>query len=220
MKPNTAADFWRKINVAGPVVDRMNTPCRVWTAARFTSGYGRFNWSNGSVYAHRFAWERINGPIPPGLDVLHRCDNRLCTFADPDPLVSHLFLGSPADNAADMVAKGRQARGERHVSRVHPERVPRGSRHGSRTKPDRLARGDCNGSRLHPERLARGEAQWSAKLTEADVTEIRRVYGAGGVRQVDLGARFGVSQAIVSKIVRGVLWRHVRAPCVDVNRSG
>jgi hypothetical protein len=42
-----------------------------------------------------------NGPVPDGLFVLHRCDNRLCVNPD------HLFLSTQADNVRDMVAKGR-----------------------------------------------------------------------------------------------------------------
>ena len=46
-----------------------------------------------------------NGPIAAGFVLCHRCDVRLCV----NPV--HLFLGVNADNIADMVAKGRQARG-------------------------------------------------------------------------------------------------------------
>jgi hypothetical protein len=64
------------------------------------------------VKAHRRAWELARGPIPEGMSVLHRCDNRICV----EP--THLFLGDAADNMRDMAAKGRAAgsrrRGERH----------------------------------------------------------------------------------------------------------
>jgi hypothetical protein len=46
----------------------------------------------------------------------------------------------------------------------------------------------------------------AAKLTEADVAEIRRLYVAGGVSQESLGRRFGVTQAAISAVVRGRTW--------------
>ena len=47
----------------------------------------------------------------------------------------------------------------------------------------------------------------SAKLTAADVHEIRRAYRPG--TQSELAARFGVSQVQVGRIVRGERWRGV-----------
>lgn len=53
--------------------------------------------------AHRVAWALCHGSLP-ALHVLHRCDVPLCV----NPV--HLFLGTQADNMADMQAKGRRHR--------------------------------------------------------------------------------------------------------------
>jgi len=56
---------------------------------------------NGANLAHRWMWQQVNGPIPAGLYVCHRCDNPPC--CNPD----HLFLGTPTDNMRDAMKKGR-----------------------------------------------------------------------------------------------------------------
>jgi hypothetical protein len=139
----------------------------------------------GVLKAHRVAWTLTHGEIPEGQSVCHSCDNPPC--CNPD----HLFLGTPADNAADMVRKGRTASGDRNGSRTHPARVPRGDRHHSRT---------------HPEALPRGEKHPNAKITREQVAQIRAALGAG-VFQEEIASRFGISQTMVSKIKRGLSWR-------------
>lgn len=84
----------------------LTVPCREASGSR-RNGYGRvYLGSNGgrSIYvsAHRWAWERANGPIPEGLEVCHHCDNKPCIE------VRHLFLGTGMDNARDRWSKGRR----------------------------------------------------------------------------------------------------------------
>lgn len=152
--------------------ERQPNGCLEWQRYRHpTSGYGqigRGRREEGIVGTHRAAWEVTHGPIPDGLDVLHRCDNPPC--CDPD----HLFLGTDADNSADKVAKGRQAR---------------------------------------------GAALPQTKLSDAQVTEIRRRYDRrfgppkrGGRRSNarELAAEFGVTEAYVMQLVHGHFRKNTR----------
>lgn len=87
-----------------PKVIRSKDGCWGWTGSRTSLGYGRLTLGGKRGYierASRVSWMLHFGAIPEGMQVLHRCDNPPCSRPD------HLFLGTQADNVADMWAKGR-----------------------------------------------------------------------------------------------------------------
>lgn len=72
--------FWMKVVIKGP------DECWPWIGAlsgKPTKPYGKLfigreHGRSVTVYAHRFADELANGPIPEGIEVDHLCNNGLC----------------------------------------------------------------------------------------------------------------------------------------------
>lgn len=97
--------FWFKVNKSGPrPVGRPNLgECWLWLGA-VAGGYGRFAPANRvGVQAHRFAYELVIGPIPPGLVLDHLCNVQLCVNPQ------HLDPTTQREN----VARGSSPIGER-----------------------------------------------------------------------------------------------------------
>lgn len=128
--------------------------CWDWQGSVLFNGYGRYRrrW-----YTHRYAYEETHGEIPAGKHILHKCDRPICVNPQ------HLYAGTPADNARDMVSRRRHRMGSQKAM---------------------------------------------AKLTEADVPEIRRRLAAGETQKA-IAADYGIHRVTLGKLARGLIWKHV-----------
>jgi hypothetical protein len=186
--------------------------CWVWEGVR-SDGYGVLYDSDTKRQerTHRLSYALAYGPIPVGLYVLHRCDNPPCVRPD------HLFLGTHLDNIADMVAKGRVARGERnawaqlteaavvYIRTSRDSGVPAAVLAAEIGVSERTIRKVDVGLRwahVGPPRQHRVARVLTAEI----VAEIRRRHAAGGVTQKALAAEFGVGRGAVQHVIAGDRW--------------
>lgn len=177
-------------------------------------GYGKFAVNGQPERAHRFSLILSGVELRPGQLCLHRCDVPSCV----NP--SHLFVGTHKDNTRDMMLKGRARFGSNAgviIDRFTVEQVIECyERHGSlRRAAEELG---CSKPGLHKflttngyeftNRALRGCEIGTAVVDEVLVKKIRERY-AQGVSQRIVGKEFGVTQGLVSRVVRRVTWAWV-----------
>ena len=184
--------FWKKVKKGA------SDECWLWTGTREPRGYGKiaddYDSDTGFVplAAHRVSWELHNGSIPPGLCVLHKCDNPSCV----NP--KHLFLGTNKDNSQDMVRKGRASPGgtTRLFGDLNPmRRIPSLAK---RNYENMAKRGTAFGGRIK-----------TTKLHDSDIRQIR-MDRQSGVSLGELAVRFHVDPSTISLICNRKRWKHVR----------
>ena len=94
--------FWAKVG-KGP-------DCWLWLGAPSGAGYGMIKHGGRPQYAHRVSYEVNVGPIPDGMQVDHKCRNRMCV----NP--KHLRVVTDGENKQNLVAHADSRSGIRGVS--------------------------------------------------------------------------------------------------------
>lgn len=102
-------DSHRRITADDVLLDRIEktATCWVWTGQKNAAGYGTISIGGIARMAHRKVYERLVGPIPEGLNLLHSCDNPICV----NP--AHLRPGTQKENIQDAVDRRRLCWGEK-----------------------------------------------------------------------------------------------------------
>jgi HNH endonuclease len=106
---------------------RTPTGCLEYIGARRVPGRRIINHNGRNWQVYRLAYELTVGPIPPGMNINHHCDNPICIE------ISHLYVGTQAENIQDSIRRGRKARGsqaswaklnEAQVLEIYAARAP------------------------------------------------------------------------------------------------
>jgi hypothetical protein len=212
--------------------------CIEWTGqvnagGRAIANLPRRGSKHRSLYAYRVTWALAKGDIPAGLLLCHHCDNPLCVN------VAHLFLGTAADNARDMVEKGRNVLpdpryGMDHHSAKHDDALVQRVRElwvtgrfdtyadlgvvvgvGRATVRSWVTGSTRGPSSADPALPIRSASHPRGRLSDEQVAEILRRYRppANGVQgnAIELAREFYITPQYVAQLAKGQ-WRRTTKP--------
>lgn len=87
--------------------------CWTWTGAIQSKGYGSFHHDGRRQSTHRLAYALLVGPIPPGLQIDHLCDNkRCCNPAHLEPVTGKTNCERTAAALKTMCKHGHRLEGD------------------------------------------------------------------------------------------------------------
>lgn len=153
MRKSEADRFWEKVD--------KSDDCWEWTAYRL-NGYGRFGVGgareNGGriVFAHRWAYEHLVGPIPDGMHLDHLCRNPPCVNPD------HLEPVTPKENSLRGLSPWARNARKTHCPQGHPY-DDENTIYGGYTGKERRCR-ECNRLRCEARARAMGvvpKSEWT-----------------------------------------------------------
>lgn len=215
--------FWAKVDKNGPIPKHVPElgKCWIWLGAKRERGHGKFQVNRKETTPYRFSYELHIGPVPEGHHILHKCDRGSCVNPH------HLDTGTQQDNVDDMIAKGRNARGEK-MSSINLETVLEMRRLYEAGKSIKrimeifnLKRGVVSKtvhgkawkhipvSEACQTRPNCGETRSQSKFTESDVRWIRYEAAKGGMTYKAMAEKFHVTLSAISSVVNRYTWKHL-----------